>query len=107
MSNLALAAFQQEEYARSIEWCDKTLQVSPDNAKVREHCSSGAVGMSDVGSEMCRAAWSYLLLRCAVLLHSKEGGWWHKKNAVETCHAVCAYTFLHQQPMWLPHDQGL
>lgn len=34
LSNLALTAFQQEEYARCIEWCDKTLQVDPNNAKV-------------------------------------------------------------------------
>jgi hypothetical protein len=33
-SNLALTAFQQQEYVRSIEWCDKTLQLDPDNAKV-------------------------------------------------------------------------
>ncbi|WIA13375.1 hypothetical protein OEZ85_006955 [Tetradesmus obliquus] len=34
LANLALAAFQQEEYARSIEWCDKALHMDPDNAKV-------------------------------------------------------------------------
>lgn len=34
LSNLALTAFQQEEYARCIEWCDKTLLVDPNNAKV-------------------------------------------------------------------------
>lgn len=34
-SNLALAAFQQEEFVTCIEWCDKTLQLDPDNAKVR------------------------------------------------------------------------
>lgn len=33
-SNLALAAFNQEEYVRCIEWCDKTLQADPNNAKV-------------------------------------------------------------------------
>lgn len=35
LSNLGLVTFQQEEYARSIEWCDKVLQMDPDNAKVR------------------------------------------------------------------------
>jgi tetratricopeptide (TPR) repeat protein len=35
LSNLALVAFQQEEYARSIEWCDKALNMDPENAKVR------------------------------------------------------------------------
>lgn len=34
-SNLALTAFHQEEYMRCIEWCDKTLQADPNNAKVR------------------------------------------------------------------------
>jgi tetratricopeptide (TPR) repeat protein len=36
LSNLALVAFQQEEYARSIEWCDKALNMDPENAKVRQ-----------------------------------------------------------------------
>lgn len=34
LSNLALVAFQQEEYARCVEWCDKALQADPGNAKV-------------------------------------------------------------------------
>eukprot|EP00879_Flechtneria_rotunda_P002973 GHRR01003190.1.p1 GENE.GHRR01003190.1~~GHRR01003190.1.p1 ORF type:complete len:634 (+),score=228.22 GHRR01003190.1:2740-4641(+) len=34
LSNLALVTFQQGEYARCIEWCDKALQGEPDNAKV-------------------------------------------------------------------------
>jgi hypothetical protein len=44
LSNLALTAFQQEEYARCIEWCDKTLQVDPNNAKV------GLWSLGDVGA---------------------------------------------------------
>jgi hypothetical protein len=35
-SNLALTAFHQEEYVSCIEWCDKTLQADPNNAKVQE-----------------------------------------------------------------------
>lgn len=41
LSNLALAAFYQEEYARCTEWCDKVLQVDPNNAKVRHDCVYG------------------------------------------------------------------
>lgn len=44
-SNLALAAFQQAEYVRSIEWCDKTLQLDPDNAKVCWNCVCGVQGL--------------------------------------------------------------
>lgn len=34
MSNMALALFHQGEFARSVDWCDKALQLEPSNAKV-------------------------------------------------------------------------
>jgi hypothetical protein len=34
MSNMALALFHQGEFARSVDWCDKALQLEPLNAKV-------------------------------------------------------------------------
>jgi hypothetical protein len=34
LSNLAAAALAQGEGARAVEWCDKGLDLSPDNAKV-------------------------------------------------------------------------
>jgi hypothetical protein len=35
LSNLAAAALAQGEGARAVEWCDKGLELAPDNAKVR------------------------------------------------------------------------
>lgn len=49
LSNLALTAFHQEEYARCIEWCDKTLQVDPNNAKVRAGAGKAGVAAAGVG----------------------------------------------------------
>lgn len=34
ISNMALALFHQGEFARSVDWCDKALQLDPVNAKV-------------------------------------------------------------------------
>lgn len=41
LSNMALCAHQQGEYAKAVEWCDKALEMDPDNAKVCTQHSRG------------------------------------------------------------------
>ena len=47
LSNLAAACLAQGEAAKAIEWCDKALEMNPDNAKVGANglCTSLCMGM--------------------------------------------------------------
>lgn len=84
LSNLALATFHLEEYARSIEWCDKALQVDPGNAKVCRVCMCGGLLLFLLLLLLLPAA----VARCGALCTrrlSRTASGWRKLS----CHKHC------------------